>query len=82
MAEGRARLRTDRAKNAKGGTRRMHPSVRKARGAFMRANTPTEMEVVRRIRQIRVKSKRKRKQDPTVKACIRNKDGPGKRRSK
>ena len=49
----------------------MHPSVRKARGAFMRENTPAEKEVVRRIRGMRVKSNRKRRRDPMVRACIK-----------
>ena len=37
----------------------------------MKANTPVAKEVVRRIRQIRVKNKRKHKRDPTVKAGIK-----------
>ena len=37
----------------------------------MRANTPAEKEVVRRIRCMRVKSKRKHRRDPMVKVCIK-----------
>ena len=51
----------------------MHPSVQKAIGIFMRENTLAEKEVVRRIRGLRVKSNRKRRRDPMVRAraCVK-----------
>ena len=72
MTEERARARTTRAPSAGcRGTRPSLPSVRKARRVFMRENTPSADDIVRKIRGKHTKSNRRRRRDPVVRACIK-----------
>ena len=52
-------------------TQRPHPDVEKARKAFMKEHTPTEKEVVKKIKGMRQRNNRKHRRDPVVKASVK-----------
>ena len=45
--------------------------MHKARKAFMKEHTPTEKEVVRRIKGMRLRNNRKYRRNPMVKASVK-----------